>query len=285
MREADVDLGSGTVIDAGEELDVKKADRSVWLGKVPTFVKNVWTAAVAKPTYLGEAAGLATGSGTHLGTVCLAFDPTAKDGALPHASLHLNQAQESGIPADYELTFQPGVAPMHIFSRDVYASGRMAVEGKVEYKLDAKPLSVEDEAYNELSKKRMQQATKKTRQVQMLSDQKARGAIMRPLPVNASGKGIKSMGGNKGEERRARMEREALLDCIFKLFERQSYWSFKQLVAETNQPAVWLKEVLQDVCRFNKRGPNAERWEVKPEYRHARTKDDAISAKKPKLEA
>lgn len=78
MREADVDLGSGTVIDAGEELDVKKADRSVWLVKVPTFVKNVWTAAVAKPTYLGEAAGLATGSGTHLGTVCLAFDPTAK---------------------------------------------------------------------------------------------------------------------------------------------------------------------------------------------------------------
>lgn len=57
-----------------------------------------------------------------------------QDGALPHASLHLNQAQESGIPADYELTFQPGVAPMHIFSRDVYASGRMAVEGKVSHK-------------------------------------------------------------------------------------------------------------------------------------------------------
>lgn len=39
-------------------------------------------------------------------------------------------------------------------------------------------------------------------------------------------------------------EKEPLMDMLFKLFERQTLWNFKQLMAETNQPAVWLKEVL-----------------------------------------
>ena len=49
-----------------------------------------------------------------------------------------------------------------------------------------------------------------------------------------------------------------------------------------------MKEVLQDVCRFNKRGPNADKWEVKPEYKHSRPQaegGDGNPAKKVKSEA
>ena len=43
------------------------------------------------------------------------------------------------------------------------------------------------------------------------------------------------------------------------LFERRNLWSFKQLVEETKQPAMWLKEVLQEIATLNRRGPNAAR--------------------------
>ena len=49
----------------------------------------------------------------------------------------------------------------------------------------------------------------------------------------------------------------------------QSRWNFIQLQKETDQPAVWLKEVLLEVAMLNKRGPNANLWELKKEYRAA----------------
>ena len=68
--------------------------------------------------------------------VSLAFDPTAEAGALPCATLRMQAAPGAAplsIPADYELTFQTGAAPMVVFSRDNPAGGpkRVAVEGKV----------------------------------------------------------------------------------------------------------------------------------------------------------
>lgn len=79
----------------------------------------------------------------------------------------------------------------------------------------------------------------------MLTDKQQRRAVMRPLPVRSSGTGGRGGGsGSRTDERRARMEKDQLMDMLFKLFERQTLWNFKQLLAETNQPAVWLKEVL-----------------------------------------
>jgi transcription initiation factor TFIIF subunit beta len=49
----------------------------------------------------------------------------------------------------------------------------------------------------------------------------------------------------------------------------QARWSFVQLQKETDQPAVWLKEVLGDVAILNKRGPHAKLYELKREYRVA----------------
>lgn len=40
-----------------------------------------------------------------------------------------------------------------------------------------------------------------------------------------------------------------------------------QLQKETDQPDVWLKEVLGEIGILNKRGPNAKLWELKKEYK------------------
>lgn len=42
------------------------------------------------------------------------------------------------------------------------------------------------------------------------------------------------------EVKRTRRDRSELEDIMFKLFERQPNWTLKQLVQETDQPAVYL---------------------------------------------
>jgi transcription initiation factor TFIIF subunit beta len=69
------------------------------------------------------------------------------------------------------------------------------------------------------------------------------------------------------KEKAERLEKPLLEDRLMGLFERQSLWSFKQLVAETRQPAVWLKEVLTELAVLNRRGPNTGMYVLKEEYR------------------
>ncbi|MCO5551439.1 hypothetical protein L7F22_004942 [Adiantum nelumboides] len=68
------------------------------------------------------------------------------------------------------------------------------------------------------------------------------------------------------ETKRIRIERGVLEDLVFKLFEQQPYWTLKQLVGETQQPEAFLKEVMSEICIYNKRGPNQGKYELKPEF-------------------
>ncbi|KAJ8531973.1 hypothetical protein K7X08_011896 [Anisodus acutangulus] len=68
----------------------------------------------------------------------------------------------------------------------------------------------------------------------------------------------------KGPEvKRTRRDRGELEDIMFKLFERQPNWTLKQLVQETDQPAQFLKEILNELCVYNKRGTNQGTYELK----------------------
>jgi transcription initiation factor TFIIF subunit beta len=75
------------------------------------------------------------------------------------------------------------------------------------------------------------------------------------------------------EGKRIRKERGELEDIVFKLFERRPNWALKQLVEETDQPVAFLKEILNDLCMYNKRGANQGTYELKPEYRKNATED------------
>ena len=63
------------------------------------------------------------------------------------------------------------------------------------------------------------------------------------------------------------MPRNELMDVLFAAFERYPYWSFKGIVEHTKQPSQYLKEVLQEICILNKRGPYASNYQLKPEYK------------------
>lgn len=75
------------------------------------------------------------------------------------------------------------------------------------------------------------------------------------------------------EVKRTRRDRGELEAIMFKLFEGQPNWTLKQLVQETDQPAQFLKEILNELCVYNKRGSNQGTYELKPEYKKAAEDD------------
>ncbi|CAI7864030.1 unnamed protein product [Closterium sp. NIES-54] len=66
-----------------------------------------------------------------------------------------------------------------------------------------------------------------------------------------------------------RMSQDVVEAKLFALFEERPHWTLKHLTDATQQPQQFLKEVLGDMCVYNKRGPNQGLYELKPEYKHA----------------
>ncbi|KAF7377774.1 hypothetical protein MSAN_00200700 [Mycena sanguinolenta] len=72
----------------------------------------------------------------------------------------------------------------------------------------------------------------------------------------------------KGQfERMARIPRNQLLDLIFQLFRDTPRWGIKPLRERTQQPEVYLKEVLSEVAFLNKTGEYASLWELKDTFK------------------
>jgi hypothetical protein len=46
------------------------------------------------------------------------------------------------------------------------------------------------------------------------------------------------------------MPKDDLVDLIFSLFEKSTYYDFNSLVKATNQPQLYLKEILNDLCMY-----------------------------------
>mmetsp|Transcript_31572 Transcript_31572/g.51284 ORF Transcript_31572/g.51284 Transcript_31572/m.51284 type:complete len:235 (-) Transcript_31572:244-948(-) len=55
---------------------------------------------------------------------------------------------------------------------------------------------------------------------------------------------------------KVREKKEEVEEMLIKLFEKQEYYSFNQLQSRTNQPSDHLREILNDMCKLQKLGPN-----------------------------
>lgn len=72
----------------------------------------------------------------------------------------------------------------------------------------------------------------------------------------------------KAEGKKARDDKDAVLEMLFAAFEKHQYYNIKDLVKITRQPITYLKEILKDVCNYNYKNPHKNMWELKQEYRH-----------------
>ena len=183
---------------------------------------------------------------------------------MTHGVIELKGKDAEDVPKHYILANQPTDMPMHVFSdhRDENVSD-MALMGKVAVKLDMRPRSIDDADYHRVSKDRMIKAQTKTRVTQSSSEMR-----FAPLPKARNLVRFTDAAANK-PEKKERMEKKALENMLFGLFERQSYWSLKQLILETKQPVDWLKTNLNEIALLTRRGPNMGLWGLKPEWRQA----------------
>ena len=238
----------------------------------------------------GDAGG---GDKELLGVMRVAADPFAPPEKRTRHFLELDASLAAAhrIPTRYDMAMTQEDQPIHVFSdvRENTAAAAAAaaaraaaaaaagadaaaaelpsddfvLEGRVSEKFDVRPASLTDEAYRQVSLRRMEEATRKTR---VMQDAKGPQRVV-PLP-KARNLVARLDGKDPAEKvRHERMEKAPLEDKLMGLFERRNLWSFKQLVEETRQPAVWLKEVLSELAVLNRRGPNTGQWTLKDMYK------------------
>ncbi|KAI4316870.1 hypothetical protein L6164_024809 [Bauhinia variegata] len=242
---------------SGTNLETCKSERSVWLMKCPLVVAKSWQS--HPPSHPQP-----------LAKVVLSLDPLqADDPSALQFTMEMAGTDAANLPKIYSLNMSKDFVPMCVFSEA--NQGKVAMEGKVEHKFDMKPHGENIEEYGRLCRERTNKSMIKNRQIQVIDND--RGVLMRPMPgmvglVSSSSKDKKKTPPVKqSDTKRTRRDRGELEDIMFKLFERQPNWALKQLVQETDQPAQFLKEILNELCVYNKRGANQGTYELKPEYK------------------
>ncbi|KAF8075567.1 hypothetical protein N665_1080s0006 [Sinapis alba] len=246
------------------ELDLEKTDRPVWLMKSPVVVAKAW----GKQAPSSSSSSFSSSGFNSLAKVVESFDPLQSQTEF---FMEMVGAEYGNMPKTYALNMFKDFVPMGIFSETNL--GDPASEGKVEHKFDMKPHGEDIEEYAKLCRERTSKSMVKSRQIQVIDND--RGVHMRPMPgmlglVSSNSKEKKKPAPVKQTEvKRTRRDRGELEAIMFKLFEGQPNWTLKQLVQETDQPAQFLKEILNELCVYNKRGSNQGTYELKPEYKKA----------------
>ncbi|CAL4961143.1 unnamed protein product [Urochloa decumbens] len=249
-------------------LETARADRPLWLMKCPTVVSRAWQEAAAAPGPDAGGANPNPNPNPVVAKVILFHDPLRDDEEPSQIKMEMTQVCSGNTPKSYSLDMHSDFVPMCIFSES--NQGKIACEGKVAKKFDMKPHRENLMDYRKLCRERTNMSMVKPRKTELILDDNGQG--MRPLPGNM----LVHLGPKEKrkppvtkipETKRTRMDRGELETKLFKFFERQPNWSLKQLMQETNQPEQFLKEILNTLCVYNKRGPNQGTHELKPEYK------------------
>ncbi|KAI3464895.1 hypothetical protein Pfo_021558 [Paulownia fortunei] len=214
-------------------VDTAKSERSVWLMKCPPVVSKAWQ----------SSASSSSADSPPVAKVVVSLDPLrAEDPSSLQFTMEMAGSESVQIPKSYSLNMFKDFVPMCVFSDTI--QGRVAMEGKVEHKFDMKPHHKNIEEYRKMCRERTNKSMVKNRQIQVINND--RGVHMRPMPgmmglITSTSKDKKKAAPVKGSDvKRTRRDRGELEDIMFKLFERQPNWALKQLVQETDQPAVCL---------------------------------------------
>ncbi|XP_034235970.1 general transcription factor IIF subunit 2 [Thrips palmi] len=246
---------------ADKELDLSNNSRGVWLVKVPKYISQKWDKAPGN---------------IEVGKLRISKSVGQK-AAVSLAMADSMLAPEAGqlpIPKDHRLDVQIVERQMlGVFSYSVPSNSdavvpeteKLSLEGRVQQKLECRPYA--DKGYMRLKLETFRKAAEPTRKVQQLDR-----VVQNYKPVSNHKHNIEFEEKRKAEGKKARDDKNAVLDMMFAAFEKHQYYNIKDLVRITKQPVTYLKEILKEVCDYNIKNPHKNMWELKPEYRHY--KDD-----------
>ncbi|KAG6460870.1 general transcription factor IIF subunit 2 [Manduca sexta] len=240
------------------ELDLSNTGRGVWLVKVPKYIANKWEKAP------GDIA---------VGKLKISRVPGQRAQvqlSLPEAVLCLKEKGEQSIPKEHRLnvsnvTRQSLGVFSHVVPSDSTAivpeSEKLYMEGRIVQKLECRPY--DDTTYYKLKFESIKKASTPQRQVQQLDR-----IVQNFKPVSDHRHNIEYQERKKAEGKKARDDKDAVLNMLFAAFEKHQYYNIKDLQKITRQPIVYLKGILKEVCNYNIKNPHKNMWELKPEYRH-----------------
>ncbi|OMO81180.1 Transcription initiation factor IIF, beta subunit [Corchorus olitorius] len=183
-------------------------------------------------------------------------------------TMELVGTETGDVPKRYSMDMTKDFVPMSVFSES--SNGKLSIEGKILNKFDMRPHDENIEKYGKLCRERTNKYMTRTRQIQVIDNDN--GTHMRPMPgmmIAAVFNEKKKAPAKTSETKRTRRDRGEMEDIMFKLFERQSNWTLRQLIQETDQPEQFLKDILKDLCVYNNKGTNQGSYELKPEYKKA----------------
>jgi transcription initiation factor TFIIF subunit beta len=113
--------------------------------------------------------------------------------------------------------------------------------------------------------RRIADSTKPKRTTMQTNESSSKTSYL--LPINETEYSIRKKQKANPDLKRERLPKEDVMNILFAAFEKYSYWNLKGLVQHSDQPVSYLKEILNEICIFNQRGPYKNMYQLKPEYK------------------
>ncbi|XP_007251784.2 general transcription factor IIF subunit 2b [Astyanax mexicanus] len=238
----------------GQDIDLTRAKQNtgVWLVKVPKYLSQQW----GKASGRGEVGKLKIAK--NQGKTVVSFNLNEE---LTLVESSGEKASSVRAPREHPFTMQSvGGQVLAVFTES--SSNQIAVEGMVVQRAECRPAV--QESYVKVKKLQIEESTKPVRLSQCLE----KAVTTNYKPVSNHSYNLEYEKKKKEQGKRARADREKVLEMLFSAFEKHQYYNIKNLVEITKQPVIYLKEILREIGVYNPKGPHKSTWELKPEYRH-----------------
>ncbi|KAL5280920.1 GTF2F2 family protein [Megaselia abdita] len=239
------------------ELDLSNAGRGVWLVKVPKYIAQKWEKAPSQMDVgklrISKVAGSKAQVSLTLSDEVVNLEPDVK------------------IPTEHKLdvsvvTKQTLGVFSHVIPAAKDESEKLYMEGRIVQKLECRPVA--DTSYMKLKMESFMKAAVPQKKVQAIDK-----IVQNFKPVKDHRHNIDYVQKKKAEGKKARDDKNFVMDMLFNAFEKHQYYNIKDLVKITKQPIGYLKEILKEVCDYNMKNPHKNMWELKKEYRHYKADD------------
>jgi len=249
--------------DPDETLMMEQSAGRVWSVKIPKHIMERWSA-------IDE-------DDVQLGTIRV-YDRDPKRGNNQRIMLLVPNGDEpSAPPEEYDLDMvNDAVDNQVVIAEREKAAGSRArttiLTGRIKHDCNMRPLF--SEGYRKRMRERTRAANTPQRRVKMMEDVTPAGRVnMLSSGVATPAAAFSTMVKQKPKpakgtfERYARVPRNVLLDLLFALYREKPRWSAKELRMRTEQPEIYLKDVLSEISDLHRSGEFNGLYELKPNFR------------------
>lgn len=138
---------------------------------------------------------------------------------------------------------------------------------KLDHEVECRP--VQNKEYKDFMDEHNKVVIRSNTKMEILSDQEAQkgmGNVSNAANFQTfTTKDLPAQRKTGQENKASRIERAALIDLLFKLFQEYPNWRLRDLKMRTRQPEVYLKEVLSTIAVLVTSGDTSGTWRLKPE--------------------